>query len=70
MQLRLSLSADGATQPWPVLRAYFLKNGNLILKIIYEYNNIFTADVQLCSTEFSFGDHVGADWGDDPLALP
>jgi len=42
------------------------------LKIIYELNNIiFTAGAQLYSTQISFGDRAGADWGDDdPLALP
>jgi len=35
-QGRLSLSTDDANEPLPILEEYFSKNGNLILKIIYE----------------------------------
>ena len=42
------------------------KNGNLILKTIYEKNIIFTADVQLYLTKISFGSVWGQTGGRPP----
>jgi len=45
------------------------KNGNLIVKIISKLTTFITC-VHLYSTKISFGDHVGADWGDDAPCPP
>ena len=53
-------------------KEYFLKwkfNFENNLPRVKQRDN-FTADVQLYSTKISFGDRVGADWGNDPAGPP
>jgi len=56
------------------LGAVLFKNGNLILKMIYEQNNIiFTADVQLYLTKIGLGTmwgQTGRTTPGPPLELP